>query len=212
MYEPSLLLAESLAFELRAGGHVVDMTCRRDDLVDLARRQAPDLVLVTDLLDRQDVLPLVQEVGRLVSVPVLVVATDPQRVADRADGQVRTLGVVGSGRSLRTVMRAVEETADGRTVHEPDVKAVPRRRGRSQALTPREREVVTFLASGASTSRIAGELRVSASTARTYVQQVLQKLDAHSRIEAVSIAGLEGVRPPRDPVRRERRRAARQGK
>ena len=41
------------------------------------------------------------------------------------------------------------------------------------------------MASAADVERIAGELRISVNTARGHIQNILEKLDAHSRLEAV---------------------------
>ena len=60
-------------------------------------------------------------------------------------------------------------------------------------LSAREREVLGLLAAGASTKAIAGELHLSVNTVRNHVQQVLVKLGAHSKLEAVSIAVREGI-------------------
>lgn len=58
----------------------------------------------------------------------------------------------------------------------------------SEALTRRELEVLRLLAVGWSTEGIAERLAISPITVRNHVSRCLQKLDAHSRLEAVSIA------------------------
>ena len=60
-------------------------------------------------------------------------------------------------------------------------------------LTNREREVLGLLATGSSTRAVAEELGVSTDTARTHVQRILSKLDAHSRLEAVAEARRRGL-------------------
>lgn len=55
-------------------------------------------------------------------------------------------------------------------------------------LTPRELEVVRLLASGVGTREIASKLHISPTTVRNHVQNVLRKLDLHSRIEVVAWA------------------------
>jgi two-component system NarL family response regulator len=55
---------------------------------------------------------------------------------------------------------------------------------RMSRLTRREREVLSLLADGADNARIAQALVISPQTARTHVQNVLSKLDVHSRLEA----------------------------
>jgi DNA-binding NarL/FixJ family response regulator len=60
-------------------------------------------------------------------------------------------------------------------------------------LTKREREVLQLLADGKSNEAVARELVVSKHTVRNHVQNVLGKLEAHSKLEAVAIAVREGL-------------------
>lgn len=204
LYESSRLLAEALAFELRSRGHDVELARRRSDVAGLAMHQPPDIVVISDVLSRHAVRPLAAEVARGVPAPVLVLDDEAGKPPRPVPGGP---ALVGSGRSLRAVVDAIEDGARGKVVHAPERHADGGRTG----LTPREREVVSLLAEGASTNSIASELKVSASTARTYVQHVLQKLGAHSRIEAVSMVGLDGARLLPTPVQQDRRRPPRPG-
>jgi PAS domain S-box-containing protein len=69
----------------------------------------------------------------------------------------------------------------------------PELAGTAAELTDREREVLTLLAQGLSTRDIAEYLSISPSTARNHVQNVLHKLNVHSRLEAVSYAFEHGL-------------------
>lgn len=55
-------------------------------------------------------------------------------------------------------------------------------------LTLRERDVLRLLAEGLGTQELAERLFVSSTTARNHVQHILNKLDVHSRLEAVALA------------------------
>lgn len=55
-------------------------------------------------------------------------------------------------------------------------------------LTRREREVLELMSAGLSTVAMARRLSVSRATIRNHVQNILQKLGVHSRLEAVSTA------------------------
>ena len=55
-------------------------------------------------------------------------------------------------------------------------------------LTSREIEVLRLLADGRSTRKIADSLFISTITVRNHIQHILNKLDAHSKLEAVSFA------------------------
>jgi PAS domain S-box-containing protein len=52
-------------------------------------------------------------------------------------------------------------------------------------LTPREIQVLQFMAEGCGTAEISDRLVISVSTARNHIQNMLEKLGVHSRMEAV---------------------------
>ena len=62
---------------------------------------------------------------------------------------------------------------------EPDVEV---------QLTRREQQVLKLLATGAGTSAIAERLHISRFTVRNHIENILSKLGAHSRLEAVALA------------------------
>jgi DNA-binding NarL/FixJ family response regulator len=63
----------------------------------------------------------------------------------------------------------------------------------TEALTPRELEVLALIAAGASNKLIARRLGISVHTAKFHVAGVLERLGAHSRAEAVAIAARRGL-------------------
>ena len=63
----------------------------------------------------------------------------------------------------------------------------------SQALTPREQEVLTLVATGRSNRDIAGQLFISAKTVSVHISNMLAKLEATSRTEAVAVARRRGL-------------------
>lgn len=112
-------------------------------------------------------------------------------------------GLVPKGRSGAALADAIRLVHSGVAVYDPSavVRAIPylrrRRADRSPdwALTSREREVLACLADGASTSSIAEALKISPVTVRNHIQRILGKLDAHSRLEAVSMSIRAGILP-----------------
>jgi DNA-binding NarL/FixJ family response regulator len=60
-------------------------------------------------------------------------------------------------------------------------------------LTPRELEVLGLIASGLVNKQIAQQLGLSLNTVRNHTQNILYKLQAHSKLEAVATAVREGV-------------------
>lgn len=66
-------------------------------------------------------------------------------------------------------------------------------RGLGSDLTPREREVLDLVAQGLSNRAIADRLVISPHTVRNHVQNLLTKLQGHSKLEAVANAVREGI-------------------
>jgi DNA-binding NarL/FixJ family response regulator len=58
---------------------------------------------------------------------------------------------------------------------------------RLSRLTRREREVLALLVEGADNDLVAQRLVISPETARTHIQNILGKLDVHSRLEALAL-------------------------
>jgi two-component system, NarL family, nitrate/nitrite response regulator NarL len=86
-------------------------------------------------------------------------------------------------------------TPNGFTVHPTLLKSLMSGGARRPLpkLSPRETEVLRLLARGYDLRSIAADLGISTSTSRGYVQTVLEKLDAHSRLEAVAVANRLGL-------------------
>jgi len=63
----------------------------------------------------------------------------------------------------------------------------------SVTLSGREIEVLTLLAEGLSTKSLAQKLEISHFTARNHIQNILVKLDLHSKAQAVSYAFKKGI-------------------
>ena len=60
-------------------------------------------------------------------------------------------------------------------------------------LTPRERQILGLLMEGASNKDMARKLSIRSNTVRTHVQNVLTKLQVHTRLGAVTFAVRQGV-------------------
>lgn len=104
------------------------------------------------------------------------------------------------------LLAAVRIVADGNSVISPRltrelVNAVRRRipehspelQRRLSLLTEREREVLTALASGWSSSEIAKRLSIAPTTVKTHISSILTKIDARARAQAVVFAYETGL-------------------
>lgn len=73
------------------------------------------------------------------------------------------------------------------------IMSTPPAEPRAGGLTAREWQVLELLAQGSGTGEIAGKLTISPSTVRNHVQNILEKLGVHSRLEAIAYAYQHGL-------------------
>ncbi len=64
--------------------------------------------------------------------------------------------------------------------------------GGAYPLTPRENDVLQCVADGLQNKEVAQRLGISVATARNHVHNILEKLEVHSKLEAVSLAFRRG--------------------
>ena len=106
---------------------------------------------------------------------------------------VQAVRTIAEGESL-LFPAAVRELVAGFGVHTGDRLA-------SAGLTEREAEVLRLMARGLSNAEIAAELVLGVETVKTHVGNVLAKLGARDRTQAVVRAYESGFIDPRSPVR-----------
>lgn len=201
--EDHQLLAEGLALGLdrQEGMTVVGTASSVAEGLRLAIEHRPNVALVDFHLPDGSGAELANsfhDKGLLAAVVILTGDTGESALID-------AIGAGAAGFLLKTdalanVIIAVRRAAEGEILLPAAVLArlVGRQRHRYEqdaqrkrlldALTPREQQVLDLMAQGLDTRAIADKLVVSYSTVRGYIQSVLNKLDAHSKLEAVARA------------------------
>lgn len=91
------------------------------------------------------------------------------------------------------ILPAIEALMAGRSWVSPEAAARLRERNRLESLTGRETELLALLARGESNKEIAGILTLSEETVKTHVRNILGKLQARDRTEAVTVALRRGI-------------------
>jgi NarL family two-component system response regulator LiaR len=116
--------------------------------------------------------------------------------------EARMMGVLRAGASgyLRkdadpeTLLAAVRAVARGKTYIDPSVaRQLVDANGTTEALTPRETEVLRHLALGMSNKEIASALALGDETVKTHVGNVLSKLQVENRAQAIVQALKRGL-------------------
>jgi NarL family two-component system response regulator LiaR len=180
--------------ELYAELELLGAVASGEEALALCHTTTPDVVLI-DLklpgLDGIETIRLCTQQHPDVRMLVLTSFEDsPTVMAAMQAGARGYLLKTAEGRELRQAIRAV---AEGRTFLMPAatealVRAVGQPPRLGTDLTAREREVLVLLARGCSNEAIADQLVVSRATVKHHVSQILGKLNASSRTEAVTLA------------------------
>lgn len=184
-----------------------------EEAVDLARRHAPDVVLMDIRMPGIDGIEATQRITAAdTHVRVLVLTTFD--LDEYAFGALRA----GASGFLLKDVRPAELVAAIRTVAAGDAVISPRvtrrlleeytrvlplsasqmqeRYPQLSALTEREREVLIAVARGLSNAEIAASLFVSEATVKSHVGRILAKLGLRDRVQVVVLAYEAGLIQP----------------
>ena len=171
---------------------------------ELIRTTAPDVLLLDHRLPDGDGVAAIGRLRELrPSMAVIILTASPSEHLMVAAVEAGVSGFLSKTRSLAEVTSAVRAAAVGEAVISPEMLArlLPRLGGTGRVgaatLTEREREILGLIAQGLSNAAIAERLVVSVNTVRNHVANLLAKLGARSKLEALSIAIREGLLPDR---------------
>lgn len=155
--------------------------------------EAPPEVVLADIEDPALVMAIETTFA---AVPVVYLLQEPGRAAG-SGGVPR--GFLPRDAEVAEIVAALRAVAAGLTVFEPGFVALPLRpreaSEHAETLTPREHEVLRLLATGIPNKLIARQLGISQHTAKYHVGEILGKLGAASRTEAVTIGVQRGLLP-----------------
>jgi len=197
MCDDNRILCEALGSVLQARGHqIVAITTRATDGVAAVAAHRPDACLLDIRLPDGSGLDAARAMRRChphTKIVMLSCLTDPLVLS-----QAKKIGVAGFLRKDQkpdTITSALEVIGAGGMVFGPPFSPQPSRRTAATAredvlrkLTPRERQVLQRIAAGQSTEQMAREIEIATSTLRSHIGSVLNKLGAHSRVQAAAIA------------------------
>jgi DNA-binding NarL/FixJ family response regulator len=135
--------------------------------------------------------------GLMPEIKVVMLTASPNDALVTEALEAGCSGFVAKGSSIPDLLSTVRTAASGGAAFGPNVVA-RMMRSRSQAidgprLSPRELEVIMMIAAGDSTGGIAHSLGLSQHTVRNHTRNLLTKLGAHSKLEAVVIATRTGL-------------------
>ena len=168
--------------------------------IELASAVAPDVVLLDVRMPKVSGIEACVAIKEAVPAAKIVMLTVSDEESDLyeavksgASGYLlkdssieevaQAVRVVADGQSLISPSMAVKLIDEFKQMSRPDRSAVPGLR-----LTERELEVLRLVAKGMNNREIAKQLFISENTVKNHVRNLLEKLQLHSRMEAVMYA------------------------
>lgn len=103
------------------------------------------------------------------------------------------LGYLQKSASREQLLEALQCIAQGRRYLLPELAGRLNALRLGPAITPREREILGFIASGRANKEIAAALNVSEDTIKRHVSHILEKLDVNDRAQATAEAIRRGI-------------------
>lgn len=192
------ILRHGLRAVLGQSGHPVlsSAASAAEGLTAVQRERKVELVVVGMVDDRDPVDLLAVLAEHAPGVPVLVLADDLDRSRIDALLVAGAAGILGRLAEGTEVVDAIERLGRGERVLSNDVisclvRAIEPGRSSSEPivatqLTAREREILTFLATGATNRDIATKLFIGEATVKSHLASAYSKLGVANRHQAVA--------------------------
>ena len=188
-----------------------------EDAIELARSARPDVVLMDlDLpgMDGVGATSAIRAASPDSNVVILTGILEPSHVTKAVEAGAS--GFMAKTKAVEDLVGVVRRAAAGEIVlplgNLAEIVAIVQRANTSRSasagllkkLTDRELGILQLLAQGYSNADIAGRLFISPLTVHSHVRNILSKLGAHSKLEAVTFAirhgavSVDGPESPRD--------------
>jgi two-component system response regulator DesR len=171
---------------------VVAEVGRGDEVLAAARDAAPDVALLDIGLPGLDGLEVAELLrAELPAVRVVMLTTFNRPGYLRRAMEAGAAGFMLKDAPADELARALRAAVAGQRVVDPGLAAAALSQGENP-LTAREREVLEASREHGTIAELAAAVHLSPGTTRNHLSTIMQKLDAHSRIEAIRVAEERG--------------------
>jgi two-component system nitrate/nitrite response regulator NarL len=197
------LFAEAITWALERLGMRVVIASNAEEALRATHRHHPSLVLVDIGLPGTSGLTVGKDILRIAPSTKVVAVTALQDAGAVRDAvRLGFHGYLTKDTPIERFATSIKAAMSGQVVMPHSlarvVGGVQSEEERQAAvlaaqLTARERDVLTMLVEGASSTVIASRLSISPNTVRSHIQSILPKLQVHSRLEAAAFAIRHGL-------------------
>lgn len=196
-------LAERLGRE--AGLFVVGCADDAENALHMAAETRPDVIVMDIDMPGLSCFDAARQISEALPRAALIFLS--AFCNDRYIGQalqVRARGYLTKGEPPESLIAAIREVAAGGAYYSPEVQSrivitgsgvslASRPVSRASTLTPRELEVLQYLARGLRKKDIAGAMKLSVKTIERHSENLMTKLAIHDRVELTLFAIREGL-------------------
>lgn len=194
-----MLLESDPAFEIVGQGET------GYDAIRLTQERHPDVVLMDITMPEMDGIEATQEIKKLPdSPPVLALTIHEGKDYFFHMLQAGASGYVPKRAAPQDLLQAVRVVASGNVYLDPAVAKdlvsdyltqvqEGSERDSYEVLTDRERQVLTLIAEDTTNQAIANELEISVKTVERHRENIMRKLNLHTRTELVKYAIRKGL-------------------
>lgn len=184
-----------LLLELHDDVEVVGEADRADGVAALVESTGCDLLLLDLQMERSSLIDI-ESVTRRTQVAVLTASELPDHAVEALRAGAR--GVILKRFAAETLMIAIRAIAGGQLWTPPELapRLAAELQGRTPSLTPREREVVRYVALGLRNAEVARKLFISEQTVKAHLNNVFEKVGVRDRVELALYAIRRGIIAP----------------
>jgi DNA-binding NarL/FixJ family response regulator len=171
------------------GMRVVAEAVNGEEALEKYREERPDLVLMDLSMPVMDGLQATRAIldefpdARIVVLTTYAGDEDIHRAL-----KAGAMGYLVKDMMVAEILKVIHLVMSGRRGIPPEVAAKLAEHTPRVALTPRETEVISLMAAGLTNAQIAERIGRAEGTAKVHVKNILEKLEARDRTEAVTIA------------------------
>jgi two-component system, NarL family, response regulator DevR len=198
--------AEALAIAIRLEkGFATHVAAGYAEGVEMAARDQPDVALVDLEMPSPGGVETIRRLREAhPAIKVIVLSAHADDLSRARAVEAGAAGYLSKDEPVQAVADALRRTRLGEPLIERDetlrlLRHLRHRRHqesterqRAGRLTSRQREILELLSDGKQPREVAEELGMSWATFRTHMQNILTRLGAHSKLEAVTIALRQG--------------------
>ena len=154
-----------------------------------ALKLGPDVIIMDLMMPKKDGVAATAEIhAKLPHAKIVVLTSYSTSDTIAAALAAGAAGAVMKSADDSTLLTAVRAVAAGKTFISPEVKGLLAVDPPAPTLSPRQQEVLASLVKGFNNAEIADQLGISRTVAKEHVENLLVKLGAANRTEAVGIA------------------------